>query len=172
MLRANVGISRKMSRDYNSQGFTLNLDSEIHASLDDPESVIERVRELYSLAEEALDRQIADSRSIDALAHRDHDSGPVTNGQANGHDRDGAADHPSPQPRNGKPDNKEPASNKQVQFVNTLARRRKLFGARLEAFIEEATGRRCSPYDLSRKEAGAVIEALQSEGAADNGNRR
>jgi hypothetical protein len=176
MLRANVGISRKMSKDYNSQGFTLNLDAEINATLDDPESVIERVKELFDLAEEALDRQISESQSIDAFARRDAEDEP---GPDHGRDRGNhpnTAEDPAPS-RNGrhqdaKPTNPEPATNKQVQFLTTLAKRQKLFGAKLEGFIEEAIGRRCSPYDLSKKEAGQVIDALTPEGTSENRPRR
>ena len=44
MLKANVGLSRKISENYNSTGFSLNLEGEIHATLDDPEAVIERIK--------------------------------------------------------------------------------------------------------------------------------
>lgn len=176
MLRANVGVSRKMSKDYNSTGFSLNLDAEINATLDDPEVVIERIKELYSLAEEALDRQIAETREIDAFARRDAEDHA---GPDNGRDRGsnpGQSEDATPA-RNGRHNdhrstNPEPATNKQVQFLATLAKRRKLFGAKLEGFIEETIGRRCTPYDLSKKEAGQVIEALNPEGAADNRTRR
>jgi len=45
MLRVNVGLSRKLSRDYNSSGFSLNLEGEICVGLDDPEAMIERVKD-------------------------------------------------------------------------------------------------------------------------------
>lgn len=176
MLRANVGISRKTSKDYNSTGFSVNLDAEINATLDDPESVIERVKELYSLAEEALDRQVSESREIDAFARRDAEDHPDhNNGRGPGSHPDGPED-PTPA-RNGRlrdsrTDSPEPATNKQVQFLTTLAKRRKLFGAKLEGFIEETIGRRCTPYELTKKEAGRVIETLNPEGAADNRIRR
>jgi len=53
-----------------------------------------------------------------------------------------------------------------------LAKRQKLFGTKLESFIEEIVNRRCTPYDLTKKEAGAVINALNPEEAGDNGSRR
>lgn len=37
MLKVNVGLSRKVSRDYNSTGFSVNLEGEVCAPLDDPE---------------------------------------------------------------------------------------------------------------------------------------
>ena len=136
-----------------------------------PEAVIERIRELYNVAEEALDRQIADNQSNDAIASRDADeqSKPAEETRSNG--------RPSQEPdrpasdRNGKARNDENATNNQVQFLQTLAKRQKLFGAKLEGFIEEIVGRRSSPYDLTKKEAGTVIEALKSETAEHNGSR-
>jgi len=168
MIRANVGVSRKMSKDYNSTGFNLNLDAEIQATLDDPEAVVERIKELYNLAEEALDRQISESQGGDNFAHRDngyptHAHTAATS--SNGHDHGNGNG-------NGKSANAEPASNKQVQFLTTLGKRRKLFAAKLEEFIEETIGRRCSPYDLTKKEAGRVIDALNPEGNGDNRFRR
>ena len=176
MLRANVGLSRKMSRDFNSTGFSLNLEGEILATLDDHEAVIERIQELYSLAEEALDRQIAESREIDAFARRDaeHHPEPARDGRANGRHPE-ASREPSPS-RNGQREThsagNEPATNKQVQFLLTLAKRQKLQGPKLEARIEEILGKACSPYDLSKHEAGQVIEALNPGVAGANRTRR
>jgi hypothetical protein len=185
MLKANVGLSRKVSENYQSSGFSLNLEGEIQASLDDPQSVIERIKELYDLAEEALDQQIDRYRSDSALASRDQDqpeperNGHHANGSTNGHSNGrqvtesngsyaGRNGH-----QNGKPSaNGEPATNKQIQFLQTLAKRQKLFGPKLEAFIEETLGRRCTPYDLTKKEAGTIIEALNPEEAGDNRPRR
>jgi len=175
MLKANVGLSRKWSKDFNSTGFSLDLEGEINVTLDDPEAVIERIKELYSVAEEALDRQVNESREIDAMARRDADPRPLSNGPTNGHPAPApdANGHP---PRNGHRDEKsqpgEPASNKQVAFLQTLAKRRKLAGAKLEDFIEESINRRCTPYDLTKKEAGAINDALNLEESGDNSPRR
>lgn len=174
MLKANVGLSRKVSENYNSTGFSLNLEGEINATLEDPESIIERIKELYSVAEEALIQQVDRHQSDSAIASRDAEPQPPRNGHSNG--------RPAPAPesnghasRNGhrdeKPPNGELATNKQVQYLSTLGKRQKLFGAKLEGFIEETIGRRCTPYDLTKKEAGAVIDALNPEEAGDNRRR-
>jgi hypothetical protein len=175
MLKANVGLSRKLSENYQSTGFSLNLEGEINASLDDPEAVIERIKELYDLAEEALDQQIDRHQSDSAIASRDDDHHPANNGHSNS--RQAAEPNGSYAGRNGhqnaKPSaNGEPATNKQIQFLQTLAKRQKLFGPKLEAFIEETIGRRCTPYDLTKKEAGTVINVLNPEEAGDNRPRR
>ena len=49
MLRVNVGLSRKLSKDYNSTGYSVNLDGELTAAVSDPEGVIEQVKELMAL---------------------------------------------------------------------------------------------------------------------------
>ena len=172
MIKANVGLSRKLSANFNSTGFSLNLEGEILATLDDPEAVIERIRELYNVAEEALDRQIADNQSNDAIArHESEDPSPnaANNGAHGQHTNDS-------QPPNGhansKPPVGDPATNKQVQFLQTLAKRNKLFGARLESVIGDITGRRCSPYDLTKKEAGQVIDQLSGAETESNSPRR
>ena len=76
MLRANVGLSRKLSKDYNSTGYSVNLDGEITAPVSDPEAVFEQVKELFDLAEEVLNQQIDRSRSEAAIAS--HDEEPPT----------------------------------------------------------------------------------------------
>ncbi len=172
MLKANVGLSRKVSENYNSTGFSLNLEGEINVTLDDPESVIERIKELYNLAEEALIQQVDRHQSDSAIASRDADPQPRNNGHSNARPAPGTNGHAA---RNGhrdeKPQNGEAASNKQVAYLQTLAKRQKLFGTKLDGFIEETIGRRCTPYDLTKKEAGAVIDALNPEEAGDNRRR-
>lgn len=171
MLKANVGLSRKLSKDYNSTGFTLNLEGEILATTDDPENVIARIRELYSLAEEALDQQIADSQSVDAFRHRDAEPAPP---YSNGHNGHAPRPNDAMTPQNGQVGslNGEPATNKQVQFLQTLAKRQRLFGAGLESYIGEVVGRRCSPYDLTKKEAAEVINRLNPEESSNGRGRR
>ncbi len=71
MLKVNVGLSRKVSKDYNSTGFSLNLEGEVCVPLDDPEMVIEKIKELYDLAEESLDQQVARYEEHSAIASRD-----------------------------------------------------------------------------------------------------
>jgi hypothetical protein len=175
MLKANVGLSRKLSKDYNSTGFSLNLDGEINAILDDPETVIERIRELYNVAEEALQRQVVEHLGDSAIAAREAVPQPEPSpGRSNGYPSNGSGNgHSTPRNgyQNGKSGGGDPASNKQVQFLQTLAKREKLYGQKLEGLIEEITGRRCTPYDLTKGEAGQVIDHLNAEGSNDR-NRR
>ena len=176
MLRANVGLSRKISENYNSTGFTLNLEGEILATLDDPEAVIERVKRTLRPGRGGPGPAGSEAQEIDsAIASRDAEPQPGrTTAESNRRPAPETRRPPRPATAIGtrSPPNGEPATNKQVQFLQTLAKRQKLFGPKLEAFIEEVIGRRCSPYDLSKKEAGAVIDALNPEAAGDNRPRR
>ena len=183
MLRANVGLSRKVSRDYNSTGFSVNLDGEINAPPSDPEGVIEQVKELFDLAEEALNQQIERYEGTSAIASRDEEphqpaqSRRNESGQhsSNGRERpsgDNGSCQSHPQPdgnrRNG--DREEPATNKQIQYLLSIGKRQKLSTAQLEQRIAEILGRKIGVYDLSKQAAGVVIEALTS-GASTNGTR-
>lgn len=48
MLKVNVGLSRKLSRDSNSTGFSLNLEGELGVGPDDPEALVEKIKEFVS----------------------------------------------------------------------------------------------------------------------------
>ncbi len=184
MLRANVGLSRKVSRDFQSTGYTVNLDGEIPFNPDDAEGVLEKVRELFDLAQEALSREIDRDQGEMAIGRRDEDppSPPPNgkNGHSNGQHR---PDHPpatSPTPpspsRNGSNGNghgggqragtDEAATNKQVQFILTMGKRFKLSTPQLENRIVEIVGRKCGVYDLTKKEAGRVLDQLTNSGQA------
>jgi len=187
MLRANVGLSRKLSKDYNSTGFTINLDGEITAPTSDPEAVIEQVKELFDLAEEALTQQIDRAQSVDAIASHDEEprpqapvnrNGQGTNGSNGNHRANGTnrikdqKPAPSPQNGNGSGHEEQPATNKQIQYLLGIGKRLRLTTVQLEKRIEEIIGRPVGVYDLSKMAAGIVIEALNnSNGASTNGTK-
>ena len=70
MLRATVGLSRKMSRDYQSTGYQVTLDGEIPFGPDDPEAVLEKVKELYDLAQEARHARQEDPAARERVGDR------------------------------------------------------------------------------------------------------
>ncbi len=166
MLKCNVGLSRKLSKDYNSEGFSINIEGEVTATVNDPQAVVEQVKELYDLAEEALAQQIERAQSTAAIASRDEEPRaarntngraapetnrrPSTNGSGNGH----------------KPD--EPATNKQVQFLLSIGKRMRLSTSQLEAEVEQILGQPVGLYDLTKKQAAVVIDGLN----APAGNNR
>lgn len=168
MLRVNVGLSRKLSRDYNSTGFSINLDGELTASLSDPEALIEQVKELYDLAEEALDRQVERTRSEAAIGSRDEEPQPSRARDAsartanNSHRTNGHE-----QPNRSKPSSNsgDAATTKQINYLITIGRRQRLSTKQLEAKIEEVLGQPIGLYDLGKRDAASVIDALMKEAA-------
>ena len=181
MLRANVGLSRKLSRDYNSTGFSVNLDGEICIPLDDPEAVVEKVKELFDLAEEALNRQVERYEGESAIASRDAEpprdrpSGNGRDGNRNGPDRRGnGSQRPVANGHGGNgssvgrgPDG--PATEKQIKFLLGIAKRRRLSTVQLEAEVAEILGKAVGVYQLTKHEAGAVIHALNPKEADGRG---
>lgn len=180
MLKVNVGLSRKLSRDYNSTGFSLNLEGELCGGPDDPEALIERIKEFYDLAEEALNQQIERYESESAISSRD-EAAPRQNGRQRSAATQPAKSQPpqSQQPQtangngNGPAPNGDAATNKQVQYLLNLGKRHGLTPPQLEERIETILGKRIGVYDLTKKEAGDVIDSLSQNGTpATNGNGR
>ena len=182
MLKVNVGLSRKLSRDYNSTGFSLNLEGEICVGPDDPEAMIEKVKEFYDLAEEALNQQIERYEGESAIGSRDEQQSHRSNGHSNGaaarepsnngnssHDGNGQPNRNG----NGQATNGDAATNKQVQYLLNLGKRQGLTQLQLEDRIAAILSKKIGVYDLTKREAGDVIDALSQNGApAANGNGR
>jgi len=159
MLKANIGLSRKLTKDYQSSGFSVNIEGELTAPTSDPEAVIEQIKELYELAEEALDQQIERSRSVEAIAARDtapHHDTTNSNGHANGAER---------RATNGSSSDDAAATPKQINFLLTIGKRQRLSTEKLEGKIAEVLGRSVGLYDLTKQQAGIVLDAL-------SGNKR
>ena len=191
MIRANVGLSRKLSKDYNSTGYSVNLDGEISALVSDPEAVFEQVKELFDLAEEVLNQQIDRSSSEAAIASHDEEPRPQVPVNRNGNGTNGAnGNHtnrisgnfqanttvgvneqkPTPPPQNGNGQEVQPATNKQIQYLLSIGKRQKLSTVQLEKKIAEIIGRPVGVYELSKMAAGIVIDAL-TNGASANGTK-
>ena len=180
MLRANVGLSRKVSRDFQSTGYTVNIDGEIPFLADDAEGVLEKIRELFDIAHEALDREIDRDQGSTAIGRRDETpqtpalpAKPSANGR---HRSDGPAPSAVPvstePPENGPgspqgtpPATAEAATNKQIQFILTMGKRFKLTTPQLEERITKVVGRQCGVYDLTKKEAGRVLDSWTTQPA-------
>lgn len=170
MLRANVGLSRKVSKDFCSTGYSINIDGEVTATVSDPEAVMEQVKQLFDLAEEALALQIERAHSEAALASHDevhhplqrHDELPAKNGSGgkqqalpeNGH-RASSQQHD------------EPATNKQINYLLNIGKRLKLSTAQLESKAATILGRQVGLYDMTKQAAAIVIDQLTN--GAKNG---
>ena len=165
MIRVNVGLSRKLSKDYNSTGYSINVDGEVTASVNHPEAVIEQVKELFDLAEEALAQQIERAHGETSIGNRDAEPQrePVsqTNGTRSAETGNQARSNGNGKPStngNGQPD--EQATNKQIQFLLSIGKRQGLSTADLERKIAETLGQEVGIYDLSKRDAGKVIDVL------------
>lgn len=161
MLKVNVGLSRKVSQDYNSTGFSVNLEGEICVPLDDPQMIMVRIKELYDLAEESLSQQIDrhQNASIPEPVNRPAQPRPVTQ-NGNGHASGGSeAERPS---ANRVAIEFVPATNKQISFLLNLGKRQGLSKPQLESRIAGLVGRQVDVYDLSKQEAGLVLDDLSA----------
>jgi len=180
MLRANVGLSRKVSRDFQSTGYTVNLDGEIPFPADDAEGVLEKIRELFDLANEALGREIDRDQGDTSIGRRDEaprtpapPAKPASNGRHHAEPPAASLPPAGSQSRadgNGSPAGQgsrteEAATNKQVQFILTMGKKFKLTAPQLENRIVEIVGRKCGVYDLTKKEAGRVLDQWTSQPA-------
>ena len=174
MLRVNVGLSRKMSKDYNSTGYSVNLDGEVTASVSDPEGVFKQVKELFDLAEEALDQQVDRSQGESAIASRDGEppSRPPIGQNGNGANGSNGSNHANPgqrrdqgqtsngNGRNGNGRQREPATNKQIQFLLNLGKKQRMSKLQLEGRVAEILGCECGIYDLTKQDACVILDTL------------
>jgi len=163
MLKVNVGLSRKLSKDYNSTGYSINLEGEVTAPVSDPEAVGEQVKELYDLAEEALAVQVDRSQSIDAIASRDEEPRRQRPMSRNGNGFGGAKTSGESRGRasgNGSRREDQPDTNKKIQYLLSIGKRQRLTTVQLENRIAEIIGQPVGVYDLSKTDAGIVIDAL------------
>lgn len=175
MLRANIGLSRKVSRNYNSDGYSVNLDAEINAPLDDTEAVLERIQELFHLAEEALSQEIDRDQGEAAIGRHDEERPAPDNQETHAADRpgNGQPHRQAPSSGNGSRQGQdEPATNKQVQFLLTMGKRFKLSTPQLESKVAEIIGRRCGIYDLTKKEAGLVLDHFTKSSSGNGRDAR
>jgi hypothetical protein len=174
MLKANVGLSRKITRDYNSSGYSVNIEGEITAPVDDAEAVVARIHELFHLAEEALQVEIDRDQGEAAIGRRDEE--PQARHPANQPVPERPPQPAQParpqQPSNhqARQGNNEPATPKQLSFISNLAKRQRLSQVQLEGIIHTALNRPCTLQQLSKRDAGAVIESLNGEGVGNGRN--
>ena len=172
MLKVNVGLSRKLSRDFNSSGFSVNIEGEVLADLSDAEATLVRIQEFYDVAEESLARQIERYESDSAIASRDEPvatpSPPPQLPQRQTLNASGPSkSQPSagtPTPQRTSQGSPESATNKQIQFLLNISKRHGLTTPKLEERIAEILGRRVGLYELSKRDAGVVLDSFTADG--------
>lgn len=173
MLKANVGVSRKIMREFQSTGYSVSLDGEIPYAPDDAEGVLDKVAELFHLAEEALRVQVErDHGTPPEGSRRDAPPPPTPPTSTSGHPKATGRSEPLPinrpphtdgrRPANGAPPGPESATAKQQQYLQTLAKRNGLSRDDLDTVIARVVGTPKKVGELTKREAGSVIDHLTS----------
>ncbi|WP_088257319.1 hypothetical protein [Fimbriiglobus ruber] len=151
MLRTTVLVRRKAHGDRGTASYGITLNGEIPFGTDDSEGVLEKIAELFHLADEALTREI----------ERGQDSPPVSRPEAI---PQRPADPPLAKPATPRsPDPRpEPATSRQAHYVQNLVKRIGLSQDELQAIIARVTGSPKKLGDLTKRDAGLVIDHLNT----------
>lgn len=173
MLKVTVGLNRKLTRDYNSTGFSVNLEGELSVGLDDPEHLIEKIHEYFDLAEETLNQQIERYESVSSIGSRDETTPPaVTPPPSSPRSNQRTATSSATEAGGSTSVPTDVATNKQIQYLLNLGKRSGWNTQQVESHIEQVYGRRIGVYQLSKKQAGEMIERLnEMETAPPNRSR-
>lgn len=90
-LTINVGGSRKVSQDYNSRGFSLNIEGELPAeAINDPDRVAESAQHLFQLCDDLLDEQVRQATGQNGAGETKSPTRSRSNGNGNGSGRKAA----------------------------------------------------------------------------------
>lgn len=142
MLRATVRLGRIVAHPDHTGEYAVALDGEIPFGPDDPEGVLERVAELFHLADEALAREI----------DRGHEPTPISRTEPK--PKSTGAGHAESR--------SDAATPKQVQYLLNLAKRNSLSRDELDAVIARVTNSPKKVGELTKRDAGLVIDHLSN----------
>ena len=162
-LKTNVGVSRKVSdNSYGSRGASVNLEVELDSSLiQEPERFHERIRQVFRLAQQAIDEELNRQHGNGTGNHASngsngHAAKSSNNGGSNG------SGHPATNgngTRNGQTGNI--ASEKQLNFAKQLAKGIPNLGVRkLETLVHKMYGKPLAA--LTTLDASGLIDTLKS----------
>jgi len=88
MLKINVGLSRKVSQDFQSKGFSLNIEGELPSEiLNDPNALSDSVNNLFAVANQLLDEQIRNDAGTETTTRIRHVPTTTYDRPSNGHTR-------------------------------------------------------------------------------------
>jgi hypothetical protein len=159
MLKAQVGLSRKISHNYNSSGYTVSLEAEVGASLDQPDAVREQIDRLFELAEQALQEEISRDRRVPKDFRQKADSTASGDAVSSNLEAQPFAS-PSTIPRASPDANPHLATSRQLLCIRTLGDRRGWSTAQIEEFIAEILSVPRKVSELDKKEASKIIQEL------------
>jgi hypothetical protein len=88
MLKVNIGLSRKLSADYQSKGYTLNIEGELPSDvLNNHVALADATNKLFDLANQLLDEQIQNDSGTQSTSRSRRAPGPSYSRSPNGHTR-------------------------------------------------------------------------------------
>ena len=158
-LSINVGLSRKRSVDYQSQGQSINITAELdQALLARPAELQQQIAGLYQRAQHALDQAATNTDDAPASAergngHAQSTSNGKTNGRKNGRDTGPAT--AAPARTIGQTTSEPPLTASQQRAILSICRRQKLDP---QTYCQDEFG--CQLGELTVREASAIIDSL------------
>jgi len=162
-LKTNVGVNRKVAdNNYGSRGASVNLEVELDSTLiQDPERFLERIRQVFRLAQQAVDEELARQTTVNGQTNGN------TAANANGHN--GSA-RPNSHTGNGDGhprSNGRKATTSQVRAIHAIINRQGL------DLIETLRGRFGVHYaeDLGIAQASQLIDDLKAQASGAGGGR-
>jgi len=152
-LKTNIGVSRKVAdNNYGSRGASVNLEVELDLALiNDPERFHDRIRQVFRLAQQAIDNELG------------RQQGPAANSANNGQSANGnghsTSNGHSPTNGNGKPRSSgRKATASQVRALHAIANRQ---GIDLALTLQERYGIDHAE-DLGIGQASELIDELKN----------
>jgi hypothetical protein len=160
-LKTNIGVNRKVAdNNFGSRGASVNLEIELDSGLiQDPERLQDRIRQVFRLAQQAVDEEL--SRQSEFSAHT-----PAANGyghhNGNGRQNGNGNGHTTPHRSGGRR-----ATASQARALRAIADRH---GLDLAAELQHRYGTQ-EPEELSITEASSLIDEMKAP-ATGNGKPR
>jgi hypothetical protein len=147
MLRAQVRLGRSLTHTEQVHEYAVTLDGEVPFPPEDAEGVLEKVAELFHLADEALAREIEKGDRSPIAPQLE--SGPPN------------PNSPTQRPVPPSALRTDSATAKQLQFIHSLARSKGFGSEDLAAAIVLVVGSLKATSELTKEEAGRVIGYLK-----------
>ncbi len=161
-LKTNVGVSRKVAdNNYGSRGASVNLEVELDSSLiQEPERFHDRIRQVFRLAQQAIDEELNRQQSNGTTSHQTNGAG---NGCAAQTSHNGSQTNDNSQHTNGNGRNGQVtiASEKQIGYARQLAKQIQGLGIRrLDSLAQKMFGKQL--VALTTMDASGLIDTLKS----------
>ncbi|MCL2641556.1 MAG: hypothetical protein FWD53_11970 [Phycisphaerales bacterium] len=171
MLKINVGLSRKVSQDFQSKGFSLNIESELLSEIiNDQNTLSDSVNNLFAVANQLLDEQIQNdagnqatigARRIPASTYgrspNGHTRQPV---RTNGYRQNGSNGHNghTPTPTNGNAGGERLLTQAQTRAITNMAKK---LNQDPDQYTQDLFGV-ARVGELTIKQASEAIDALKN----------